>query len=304
MERIIDGILFEGKALPGSWDVRTWERNGVVERSARQAIQWTEKWVMPEGWDKAAYDAAGNLIAPREDTEEELLEKRLKSLKKAAQRAKTMCRRVIITEGFDELLTLTYRANQEDRALCKKHFGIWQKRMKRALGGFRFCASFEKQERGAMHVHVATHRLPQHAAYKGAQVKAWQVGTRIWRDIVGADNGMCFVGGKPKFGVPRRAKMSLAKMAQYVSKYIMKDYEQSPMESNRYSRSNGTEVGKPEHLRFHNCSVGDLIHLCFEVGQGDVVIDLRLNRWHDGLWFCTERPPNRPAGALPTAYLR
>lgn len=291
MERIVNGIVFEGKPLPGSWDVRTWTRNGVVERSARQAIQWTELRVDPDGLTAHGYDACGNIFFPREDTPEEVEEKRLRSLKKAAQRAKTMCRRVIITEGFDELLTLTYRENQEDRALCKKHFSIWQKRMKRALGGFRFCASFEKQERGAMHVHIATHRLPKNANYKGAQVKAWQVGTRIWRDIVGADNGLCFVGGKPKFGVPRRAKMSLAKMAQYVSKYIMKDFEDAPSESNRYSRSNGTEVGKPEHLRLHDCSVKDLIELVFELGEGDVLVDLRLNRWHDGLWMCTEASP-------------
>jgi len=294
MERIIDGIVFEGRAIPGSWDVRTWRRNGVVERSARQAMQWTEVRVIPDTETPGFTDALGNYYGPRDDTPEEIEEKRLRSLKKAAQRAKTMCRRVIITEGFDELLTLTYRENQGDRELCKKHFGIWQKRMKRALGGFRFCASFEKQERGAMHVHIATHRLPQHASYKGAQVKAWQVGTRIWRDIVGANNGLCFVGGRPKFGVPRRAKMSLAKMAQYVSKYIMKDFELAPSESNRYSRSNGTEVGKPEHLRLHDTSVKDLIELCFECGQGDVLVDLRLNRWHDGLWLCTERPSVAP----------
>jgi hypothetical protein len=289
MERIIHGIVFEGRAVPGSWDVRTWRRNGVVERSARQAIEWTEVRVDPDGLTAHGIDACGHVFGPREDTPEEVEEKRLRSLKKSAQRAKTMCRRVIITECFDELLTLTYRENQEDRELCKKHFGIWQKRMKRALGGFRFCASFEKQDRGAMHVHIATHRLPQNASYKGAQVKAWQVGTRIWRDIVGANNGLCFVGGKPKFGVPRRAKMTLAKMAQYVSKYIMKDFEDAPSESNRYSRSNGTNVGKPEHLRLDNCSVKDLIELVFECGEGDVLVDLRLNRWHDGLWLCTER---------------
>lgn len=291
MDRIIDGILFEGKALPGSWDISTWTRNGIVERSARQAMQWTEKWVMPEGWNKAAYDVLGNLIEPREDTAEELEEKRLKNLKKSAQRAKTMARRCIITENLDELLTLTYRENQSCRSTCKKHFKEFVRRMKRALGGkFRYVASFERQDRGAMHVHIATHRLPQEANFGGVKVKAWSVGTRIWRSIVGENNGLCFVGGKPKFGVPRRAKMTLAKLAQYVSKYIMKDFEDSPNETNRYSRSDGVNVGKPEYLRLDNCSVRDLILLVFECGEGDVLVDLRLNRWHDALWFCTERP--------------
>lgn len=284
MERIIDGIVFEGKPLPGAWDVRTWTKNGVLERSARQAYQWQEV-----GFQKPTHglDALGNPIGPREDTPEEIEEKRLKSLKKAALRAKTMCRRVIITEGFDELLTLTYRANQEDRDLCKKHFRVWFQRMQRALGSFRFCASFEMQERGAMHVHVATHRLPKLAKYKGVKVKAWQVGTKIWRDIVGANNGMCFVGGKTKWGGSRR-NMSLAKMAAYVSKYILKDFEKAPEESNRYSRSNGTDIGEVHKIRLENCTVAEMIGLCFECGEGDVIVSLNLNKWHDGLWLCTE----------------
>lgn len=291
MDRIIDGILFEGKPLPGSWDVRTWRNNGVLERSARQAYQWTEIGVLPDG---VPLDACGNPILPRDDTPEEVEEKRLRSLQKAAQRAKTMCRRVIITEGFNELLTVTYRENQEDRAVCKKHFKEWVRRMKAAIGpGFRYCASFERQERGAMHVHVATHRLPKLANYKGVKVKAWEVGTKIWRDIVGVNNGLCFVGGKPKWAKGPRRNMSLAKMAAYVSKYIMKDFEDSPSESNRYSRSNGTVVSKPELMRLNNCSVRDLIQLVFECGEGDVLVDLRLNRWHDGLWLCTERPPDK-----------
>lgn len=302
MERIVNGIVFEGKPLPGSWDVRTWTRNGVVERSARQAYQWTELYEVPDGLTTHGVDACGNIIGPREDTPEELEEKRLRSLRKAAQRAKTMCRRVIITENFDELLTLTYRENQQDRALCKKHFKAWVRRMKAALGGgFRYCASFEVQERGAMHVHVATHRLPKLAQYKGVKVKAWEVGTKIWRDIVGKDNGMCFVGGKTRWGGFRR-HMSLAKMAAYVSKYIMKDFEDAPSESNRYSRSNGTDPGRPEHIRLDNCSVANLISLCFECGQGDVLVDLRLNRWHDGLWLCTEKC-HKPPGALLSAYM-
>lgn len=291
MERIIDGILFEGKPLPGSWDVRTWSNNGVLERSARQAYQWIELGLVS---DHPRYDPCGNIVEPRADTEEEIEEKRQRSLKKAAQRAKTMCRRVIITEGFNELLTLTYRENQGDRDLCKKQFKQWVRRMKSAIGGgFRYCASFERQDRGAMHVHVATHRLPKLADYKGVKVKAWEVGTKIWRDIVGANNGLCFVGGKPKWAKGPRRNMSLVKMAAYVSKYIMKDFEDSPSESNRYSRSNGTEIGKVHHLRLDNCSVHQLLELAFECGEGDVLIDLRLNRWHDGLWLCTERPPDK-----------
>jgi hypothetical protein len=306
MDRIVrmpDGthLRFEGQVVPDCWDVREWRANGVLERSARPAIAWTEIGVCDAPMtyeERAAYivhNFEGKDRAKRlAELNEEIEERRLKSLRSSARRAKTMCRRVIITEGFDELLTLTYRENQTDRDLCKQHFEKWYRRMKKALGGFRFCASFERQERGAMHVHIATHKLPQHAVHKGVKIKAWELGTRIWRDIVGANNGLCFVGGKGRFGLPRRRQAGLAKMAAYVSKYIMKDFENAPEETNRYSRSNGTVVGKVEKMRL-KCTLRELIEVTFEQGEGDVVIAHRVSKWSDGLWLCTESPPRLAA---------
>lgn len=282
MERIINGMRFEGQRVENCYDVRTWVCNGVMERSARQVVEWVESSV--QGWPEH------DLPDPEKDAEW-LEERRLKSLKKSASRAKTKCRQFIISEGFNEMLTLTYRENQPDRALCKKHFKKFVERMKRALGDFRFCASFEVQERGSMHVHIATHKLPQHASYRGTKVKAWQVGTRIWRDIVGADNGLCFVGGKSKFGAPRRQSMSLAKMAGYVSKYILKDYELAPEESNRYSRSNGQPRGEVHTMRL-NGTLAEIVAACFEVNAGDVMVSHRVSYWSDSWWLCTERGPD------------
>lgn len=302
MKRIVrmpDGthLLFEGEAMADTWEVRTWRSNGVMERSVRPVIDWKEvgevqrplndeeylAWLHTQFEGKALEKQLANAL-------DDIEQRRLRSLRASARRAKTMCRRVIITEGFDELLTLTYRENQEDRDLCKKHFNIWFKRMKRALGEFRFCASFERQERGAMHVHVATHKLPQHAVHKGIKIKAWELGTRIWRDIVGANNGMCFVGGRSRTGLPRRQRMGLAKMAAYVSKYIMKDFEAAPAESNRYSRSNGTQIGKSEKLILAG-KLALLMEVTFECGEGDVVIAHRVSKWKDGVWLVTESPP-------------
>ena len=81
--------------------------------------------------------------------------------------------------------------------------------MKKALGGtFRYCTGFEPQQRGAWHMHVATHKLPQHVEYKGVKIEAWKLGTRIWRSIVGENNGLCFVGGKlARNGHKRRKNM-------------------------------------------------------------------------------------------------
>lgn len=308
MERIVkmpDGtwLRFRGELLSDVWDVRTWEKNGVMERSARQAVSWQEEGPADapmsddeyRQWIIDTYRGEPAKIKKRlAEHEADIEERQRRSLLASARRAKTMCRRVIISEGFDELLTLTYRENQTDRDACKKHFERWYRRMKKALGTFRFCAAFERQERGAMHVHVATHKLPQHADYKGVKIKAWELGTKVWRDIVGPDNGLCFVGAKTRNGgASRRRKLSLAKMASYVSKYILKDFEDCPSETNRYSRSNGVKVGKCHHMRL-KCSLRELIDVTFEQGSGDVVIAHRVSRWKDGLWLCVESPSDIP----------
>lgn len=286
MKKVIHGfgepIQLEGSFNPTSWVVRVFEVNGHREISARNTIDWEEVPYKPE---LDLFPDQPSLAQLQSDEE-----RRQNSLKKAAKRAQTMCRRVIKAEGFDELLTLTYRDNQEDRDLCKKHFSIWSKRMKRALGDFRYCAAFEKQERGAMHVHIATKKLPTHAKYKGVKIKAWQLGTKIWRDIVGADNGMCFVGGQSRFGGQRR-NLSLGKMAAYVSKYIMKDYQDAPEESNRYSRSNGVPLPKPKTMNLYGMSMVDVITLCFQCDDGDVIVSHRADHLNGSYWLCTEPAP-------------
>lgn len=283
MFRIIQGIEFEGHVVPDAWDVRIWEKNGHREISARKAIEWREIGPLPGGLlEYPAY--AGDKV---DSVADDAAERAAECIRKAAKRAQTMCRRVIKSEGFNELLTLTYRENQPDRALCKEHFKIWFKRMKRTLGEFRFCASFEVQERGSMHVHIACHKLPKHADYKGVKIEAWKLGTKIWRSIVGDDNGLCFVGGKTKFGGGRR-NLSLGKMAAYVSKYIMKDYADSPAEKNRYSRSNGADIPTPTRVRLAHLSLRELIEVTFQCDDGEMMVSHRVGHWGDSYWLCTE----------------
>lgn len=299
MERIIDGRLYEGKRIPDSWEVRVWEQNGHREISARNAIQWVEVGAAfsgrPEGLPAGSYaldsdEVAKLLRREKEDAEQ----RRLDNLKRNANRAKTACRRIIKAEGFDELLTLTYRENQQCRALCKKHFEEWVRRMKRHLGGvFRYCASFERQDRGAMHVHLAVHKLPAHAVHKGTKIEGWRLGTAVWHTVVGEDNGLCFVGGKNRKGNQKRKPIGRAKMAAYVSKYITKDYADAGASSNRYSRSNGIPVGKPRVMGFDRLTLAEVISLVFQSGEGDVVVSHSASEDRGSYWLCTEQPGRR-----------
>ncbi len=295
MQKIIGGVTINGKTTgqiclegsynPTSWDVRVWEVNGHREISARNVIDWVEvddwKPRPPTPWD--------NVKSLQELEQEE--ERKQKNLRRSARRAQSMCRKVIKASGFDQMMTLTYRENQTDRELCKKHFKEWARRMKAALGEFQYCASFEAQQRGAMHVHMACHRLPPTVKYKGVKIDSWRLGTAIWRSVVGADNGLCFVGGKNSKGNRRTRPMSLAKMASYVSKYILKDLDSAPEEKNRYSRSYGIRVPKSVVMRFTNMSLADIVALSFQCDDGEVVVSHRADKDNFAYWLCTEPLP-------------
>lgn len=332
MERIIDGILYEGKLLPDVWDISVFEVNGHRELSARNAVEWHEVGIAPPpshetGDGYLGAPTAAQLAKWAKWEAEEAEERRLKQLRKGAALAKSRVRRFIKEEGFNELLTLTYRDNQRNRELAKKHLKEWVRRMKVALGGtFRYCAAPEPQKRGAFHWHVACHKLPQIALHKGVKVKAWEVGTRIWRDVVGPvevpgpllpgqerptlPGGLCYVGGKPKRpGQKRRRNMSIGKIASYVSKYILKDCEDNPAEKNRYSRSNSAprtffEAAGPlrpgekrrmfrsgpvkSRHRWYGLTLAEVVDKAFQCSDGDSIVSHRIGPMKDSYWLVTE----------------
>jgi hypothetical protein len=312
MARIIDGTLYERNKVPGWFQVRTKRVSGVMERTISPCYELVDAGPAP-AWmltpNEPLYAADGKTLLDPERDAEWVAEEKEKNLRRAAKRAKLACKWFIVHERFDEVLTLTYRENQTDEALAKKHHKEWVRRMKAALGGvFRYCTGFEPQKRGAWHMHVATHKLPEHVEHKGVKIQAWKLGTMIWRDIVGADNGLCFVGGKPsRWGAKRRKNMGLYKMANYVSKYITKHYELMPESVNRYSRSNGrarwgtaddVRAGRAdlevEVVRFGARNVGELITLCFEQAELSEVVAHRLSMASEFWLLATEaKPPGR-----------
>lgn len=295
----------KGTMVPDAWDCYTKTVNGHRETSFRNVVLWEESDELPPStWDHYLSQFEGADLAQRiAEREAELQEAREKRQESNAQRAKAACRWFIKANGLNELLTITYRENQQDRALCKLHFKEWVRRMKRALGGrFVYCASFERQERGAMHVHVACHKLPMHVQHKGVKIPAWRLGTEIWRAIVGQDNGLVFVGGRNRSGNRYTKPRSIAKIAAYVSKYIMKDYRDAPAESNRYSRSNKADgvqdLPKAEKARIWGATFEQMVELAFRLEDGDVVVSHRLTRddWRgDRYWLVTE--PGSPGGS-------
>lgn len=283
MQRIVDGIAYEGKTLPDCFDVRVWEGNGHREISARPVVEWREIGPAPDWSHLLEPD-------PERDARDEA-ERKEKNQHRNAMRAKTACRRFIKCMGFDELATLTYRQNQSDEELAKEHFAKWARRMGDLIPGFGYCAGFEPQDRGAWHVHAAIYKLPKHVELKkrmpngewrSFKVEGWRIGTVVWRSIVGKDNGLCFIGGK------RKATRSPAKLAGYVSKYITKHYELVPEGKKRYTHSKGAEVPEVVRERFVGLSLAELIGRCFWQDDGEVIVQHRVGRFRDSYYLCTE----------------
>ena len=330
LERIVDGVRYEGTVVPDCWDVSIFEVAGHREISARNAVSWQETTypvnAHREGDGYLGEATAAQVAKWAAQDAADAAEQKEADRKKSAAKAKSRARRFMKEENFDEMLTLTYRENIQDYALSQKHFKEWVRRMKRALGAFRYCAGWEPQDRGAIHWHVATNKLPKLANYKGVKVKAWEVGTKIWRDIVGTvevrgpmrpgvarpvlPGGLCFVGGKPRDPRnKRRRNMSIAKIAAYVSKYILKNCLDRPDDKNRYSRSNSRPVmldevpgplrpgekrlriptGPVKHSRrLHGLTIGELIGQIFQCADGDTIVSHRIGPHGDSYWLVTE----------------
>lgn len=151
---------------------------------------------------------------------------------RSARRAKTEVRRRCKAMGLDTLLTLTYRSNVQDEALCKRHLEAFVKRMRKLIPGFRYVAAFERQERGAWHIHMAIHRVQSHFHERGVRVKSFNVVRSLWRSVVGDLGGNVDIQRRQK-----SARKTIAQLAAYLSKYMTKAYADGDAHSKRWTAS-------------------------------------------------------------------
>jgi hypothetical protein len=190
--------------------------------------------------------------------------------------------------GCNSLLTLTYRANVTDLGTAKAHLKEFVRRMRRVVPSFGYVAAFERQERGAWHVHLATHTLPLRlAASNGVKVKSYGVVRAIWRSVTG-DLG----GNIDQARRKRASRSSAAKLASYLSKYMTKAYAEGDAWSNRFSAS---QHAIPEAVRavFRNSTLQDVIALAYAfAADGRCDITSWLSRWGETFYLASESPPD------------
>lgn len=283
MLRIVDGLVFEGKPAADRFHVSFIDLgHGHREASVSRAIDWSES-------HRLGVDSIEARVLRGEMDDPDAEHKREANRKRAARRAKANVRRRCKALGLDTLLTLTYRENQCDKALCESHLKMFLEKVRAnyrrcEVGEFVYVACFEQQKRGAWHVHIATQRLPAVLlARGGVKVKSWAVLRAMWRAVVGVDNGNIDVGRK-------RAQKSAAKCAAYISKYVLKMFEAGEDHSKRFRWSKGGEISQRVVLEYQRsdmrtCLV-DVMQWCAEGGRK--MVTTWVQKWGDVCFVAAE----------------
>jgi hypothetical protein len=278
MLRIVDGLVFEGKPSPDRWRVASHELgHGQREVTATRCIDWSQSHRLGE--DSIC---AQVLRGEREDPAQ--AEKDAANARRAARRAKTQMRRRVKSMGCSRLLTLTYKSNQRDEALCKRHVEEFVRRVRRLVPGFAYVAGYETQTRGAWHVHMAIHALPlKLPAANGVKVKSWNVVRAIWRAVIGEKGNVDDSAGKVK-------KRSAARIASYLSKYLLKAFEDGEDYARRWSSSKHS-MPAAQVIEVRSESLRDLFAMCFAfVDAGGVEFSLFVSPFRDSLYLASGPP--------------
>lgn len=233
---------------------------------------------------------------PPEPTEAELEARKALSLKVAANRAKTRTRKLCKAIDANTLLTLTYRENQRDLHLCKKHLAAFVRSVRKFWPDFQAVAAFETQKRGAWHVHLALSGVPRSFTVRNTRgvpyvVKSWNLLRDTWRRVVGEHGGNIDVARKKA-----NSRKSPAKIAAYLSKYIIKAFQQGEAFTNRWTKFGDCKLPAPIELG----SVVDPLRMlidCYSViGDCTNVATAIYSKFGDWFYLAAESDPKLSFG--------
>jgi hypothetical protein len=263
--------------------------HGHIEASAVRELAWNEVDWSPE------YLSDVMDCIDKANAEEDPAEARLRDRQRAARRAKTRVRRLCKVMASDTLLTLTYKGNQTDLDLCKRHLKAFNRRMLTVLPDFCMVACFEPQQRGAWHVHIATRGIPAALPGQRGEWRSFNVIRAIWRAVAGEWGGNIDLQRR-KFN----SQKSAAQVAAYIAKYIGKTFEEGGIEAgkNRWTKYGQVEVPETQDLGTVD-TLREAIELTYGLlSDGQSVSTARLDRWQDWFFVSGEiRPTRRPQRA-------
>lgn len=197
-------------------------------------------------------------VAPRGEGDREA------SMEASERRSKRQVRLTCKTMQVNSLWTLTFRENVVDREVAWKCLDRFRRKVAAWLPGWKYVAVLERQERGAWHIHLATHALPRAFTDKGVKLKSWDLMRRLWRSVAG-DLGGNFDEAKRKgrWGNSKAIKGAGA-IASYIAGYVAKDMRESPLNRKRYSVTKGVEIPEPYRALFAgDTHMAELVELAY-----------------------------------------
>ena len=261
MIEIIDNCAYERKPA-STYTVRATEfENGHFEITCTQ-----DTYLEEQDWSQLSID--NFLVARDRDRQERAVEFAETCARSAARRAQRKVRFTCKAMGVSTMCTLTYRACEIDLAQVKRDLKEFNRRVLQVWPGFRFVAAFERQERGAWHVHFGCPSIPQMLCPRGKAIKvrSYVLLRAIWLSVT-KDRGGNFDAQRRK----QCARKGPASIAAYISKYMLKSYGEGLRNTNRYATYGPVELPKSVNLG----TVSDLtsaVHVCYSLGlsYGDV----------------------------------
>jgi hypothetical protein len=208
-----------------------------------------------------------------------------KNRERAARRAKTQVRKKCKMIQASQLLTCTYRENMQDFDRIERDHKELVRLIRKYLPDFQYVTAVEPQERGALHLHLAIRAVPFWLKDGAVKVKSANLIRRLWRQVVGRDNGNI------DLTAPRRNASH--RVACYISKYVSKGLEDAVFNAKSYWSSRNIPKPKVTKLRFpREMETWDIVSLlahdfCLR-GYTDIAqFADRLNEFH---WFAASKP--------------
>lgn len=202
---------------------------------------------------------------------------------RAVRRAKSKARKLTMTMQADRMLTLTTRANIEDRKEADKLFVRFIKAVHRAYPKWQYVATAERQKRGAWHYHIAVKGFQDVAFLRAA-----------WRKLV--DGNIDVTSPRSKGNRDKAAAI----IASYITKYLTKAFTEGHDPGRyRYRASNGIALKtvqfwmRAQDWRQAIAEAAELMEALFDGVGSTYFSDDWLNAWFASWAFNKSRKRTR-----------
>lgn len=229
---VLDGLTDGSRAASEAIRTRMVARD--FENGHREVVIYREQPDLCKRLERAI-DRDVDVLTPRGEGDRDA--SRAASTRRAKQKVRHICKAMAV----NSLWTLTYKENVLDRDRALRDFDRFRRRVVEVLGEWRYVAVLQQQERGAWHIHIASHALPARVLVRGVKVKSWDAMRAIWRAIVGEGN---FDESKRKARWSKGDKpiRGCGAIASYIAGYVAKDMLESELNRKRYSVSKGVDI--------------------------------------------------------------